>query len=199
MENSTGAPHGEEDGCIAPASNSSSNYFFISNYSWGLCLNMDFCTGLVPSSRGILCISPSFHLGGACVGSIPGNISRYLHNTICNGVLYFSSTLSKCGIAPSGRSTSPYIISYKNKMGLPDVLNYLLCIILDPLMDLSGNWYFTSIILAGRFFWICIMCSTSVAPIVSPMYNVCGDSKRRNRFCSCLPSAVVCSKTYAHL
>ena len=45
LENSTGAPHGEEDGRIAPASNSSSNYFFISNYSWGLCLYMDFRTG----------------------------------------------------------------------------------------------------------------------------------------------------------
>ena len=39
LENSTGAPHGEEDGHIALASNNSSNcYFLISNYSWGLCL-----------------------------------------------------------------------------------------------------------------------------------------------------------------
>ena len=53
---------------------------------------------------------------------------QYLHNTIHNDVLYFSSTLSKCGIAPSGRSLSPYKISYKNRMGLPDVFNYLLYI-----------------------------------------------------------------------
>ena len=36
LENSTGAPHGEEDSCIALASNNSFNYFLISNYSWGL-------------------------------------------------------------------------------------------------------------------------------------------------------------------
>ena len=35
LANSTGAPHGEEDGHIAPASNNSSNYFLISNYSLG--------------------------------------------------------------------------------------------------------------------------------------------------------------------
>ena len=54
--------------------------------------------GLVPSMRGISCISPSFQLGGACVGNAPGNTSWYLHNTVCNECLYFSSTLSKCGI-----------------------------------------------------------------------------------------------------
>ena len=140
----------------------------------------------------------SFWLGGARVGSVPGNMSQYLHNTVHNDVLYFSSMLSKCGIAPSGRSPSPYKISYKNKMGLPDVFNYLSYIILDPLMDPSGNLYLTSIMLAGRFFWIHIMCSTSVTHIVSPMYNVCGASRRWNRFCSCLLSAVVRSKTYVH-
>ena len=77
-----GAPHGEEDGHIAPASNNSSNYFLISNYSWGLCWYMDFHMGLAPSSRGISCISPSFQLGGACVGSVPGNTLQYLHNTM---------------------------------------------------------------------------------------------------------------------
>ena len=81
--------------------------------------------GLAPSSRGISCMSPSFRLGGARMSSMPGNMSQYLYNTIYNSVLYFSSTLSKCGIAPSGRSPSPYKISYKNKMGLPDVFNYL--------------------------------------------------------------------------
>ena len=154
LANSTGAPHGEEDGCIALASNNSSNYFLISNYSWGLCLYMDFHTGLAPSSRGISCTSPSFWLGGARVGSVPGNTLQYLHNTIRNDVLYFSSTLSKCGIAPSGRSLSPYKISYKNRMGLLDVFNCLSYVILEPLIVPSGNSYLTSIMLAGRFFWI---------------------------------------------
>ena len=85
LENSTGAPNGKEDGHIAPAS-SSSNYYLISNYSWGLCLYMDFRTGSAPSSRGISCTSTSFRLGGARMGSVPGNISQYLHNTICNSV-----------------------------------------------------------------------------------------------------------------
>ena len=68
--------------CIAPVFNNSSNYFLINNYSWGLCLYMDFRMGLAPSSRGISCISPSFQLGSAFVGSMPGNTSRYLHNTV---------------------------------------------------------------------------------------------------------------------
>ena len=38
-------------------------------------------------------MSLSFQLGGARVGSVPGNMSRYLHNTVYNGVLYFLSTL----------------------------------------------------------------------------------------------------------
>ena len=33
LANSIGAPHGTEDGRIALASNNSSNYFLISNYS----------------------------------------------------------------------------------------------------------------------------------------------------------------------
>ena len=99
LENSTGAPHGEEDGRIALASNNSSIFFLISNNSWGLCLYKNFHMGLTPSSIGILCISPSFQLGGARVGSVPGNTLQYLHNIIHNNVLYFSSTLSKCGIA----------------------------------------------------------------------------------------------------
>ena len=132
---------------------------------------MDFHTGSEPSSRGISCISPSFQLGSARVGSVSGNTSQYLHNTVRNDVLYFSSTLSKCGIAPSKRSPSPYKISYKNKMGLPNVFNYFLYIILDPLMDPSGNLYLTSITLAGRFFWFHVICSTSVTHIVSAMFN----------------------------
>ena len=152
LPNSTGAPHGEEDGYIALASNNSSNYFLISNYSLGLCRYMDFCIGSVPSCRGILCKSPSFQLGGACVGSVPGNTSKYLYNTICNNVPYFSSTLSKCEIAPSKSSLFPYKISYKNKMGLPDVFNYLLYITLELLIDPFENLYLTSIMLAGRFF-----------------------------------------------
>ena len=50
--------------------------------------------------------------------------------------------------------------------------------------------------LAGRFFWICIMCTELVTHIISPIYNVCGASRRWNRFCSYLLSTVVCSKTY---
>ena len=88
--------------------------------------------GLVPSSRDTSCMSPNFQLVGARVGSMPGNTSRYLHNTVHNDVLYFSSTLSKYGIAPSGRSLSPYKIPCKNNMGLPDVFNYLLYIMLEP-------------------------------------------------------------------
>ena len=72
---------------------------------------MDFHMGLAPSMRGILCISPSFQLGGARVGNAPGNTLQYLHNTEHNVVLYCSSIFSKCGIAPSGRSLSPYKIS----------------------------------------------------------------------------------------
>ena len=127
LVNSTGAPHGKEDGHIAPASNNCSNYFLINNYSWGLCLYMDFHMGSVPSSRGILCMSPSFQLGGARVGSVPGNMSQYLHNTIHNYVLYFSSTLRKCEIAPSRGSLSPFKISYKNRMG-PDIFQMSLIV-----------------------------------------------------------------------
>ena len=89
LENSIGAPHGKENGCIAPASNNSTNYFLNSNNSWGLCLYMDFYTGLAPSSIDISCMSPRFQLGCACVGSVPGNTLQYLHNTIHNDVLYF--------------------------------------------------------------------------------------------------------------
>ena len=98
LTNSTGAPHSEEDSYIAPAPNNSSNYFLISNYFWGLCQYMDFHTGLAPSPRGILCMSPSLQLGGAHVGNVLGNTSQYSHNTVCNDVLDFSSTLCKCGI-----------------------------------------------------------------------------------------------------
>ena len=139
MVNSTGAPHGEEEGRITPASNNSSKYILISNYYWGLCWYMDFHTGLAPSSRGISCMSLSFQLGGARVGSVPGNMSQYLHNNVRNEVLYFLSTLSKSGIVPSGRTLSPYKITYKNRMGLPEVFNCLSYIILEPLIVLSGN------------------------------------------------------------
>ena len=111
------------------------------------------------STRGISCTSPSFRLGGACVGNTPGNTLPYLHNTVCNVVLYFSLILSKCGIALSGRSLSPYKISYKNKIRLPEVFNYLTYVMFDPFMDLSGNSYRTSITLVGRFFLIRVICT----------------------------------------
>ena len=98
---------------------------------------------------------------------MPGNISQYLHNAIHNDILYFLSTLSKCGIAPSGSSLSPYKISYKNKTGLPDVFNYLLYVILEPLIVPSGNSYLTSInwlVDSSRYD---IICTESVTHIVS--------------------------------
>ena len=113
---------------------------------------MDFRMGSAPSTRGISCMTPSFQLGGARVDNALGNTLRYLHNTVHNIVLYFSLILSKCGIAPSGRSLSPYKISYKNKIGLPEDFNYLLYVMFDPFMDPSGNLYCTNITLVGRFF-----------------------------------------------
>ena len=71
-------------------------------------------------------MSPSFKLGGAHIGNVPGNISQNLYNTIHNNALFFLSTFSKWGISRSGRSFSPYDISYRNNMGLTDVFNYLL-------------------------------------------------------------------------
>ena len=129
-----GAPHRDENSHIVLAYNNSSNYFLISNYSWGLCVYIDFHTSSVPSSRGISCMSPSFCLGSARVGNVPGNTSQYVHNTICNNALFFSSTFSRWGITPSGRSLSPYNISYKNSMGLPDVFNYFSYVMWEPLM-----------------------------------------------------------------
>ena len=117
LAKSTGAPYGGKDGFMAPASSNSSSYFLISNYSWGLYLYIDFLTGLAPSLSGISCTSPSFWLGGARVGNIPGNTSQYLHNNIHNNALFFSSTFSKYGITPSGRSLSLYNIFYRNNMG----------------------------------------------------------------------------------
>ena len=108
--------------------------------------------GLAPSMRGISFTSPSFRLGGVRVGNALGNMLQYLHNTVCNIVLYCSSIFSKCGIAPFGRSLSPYKTSCKNRTGLPDVFNYLSYIMWDPFMDPSGNIYRTSITLVGRFF-----------------------------------------------
>ena len=81
--------------------------------------------GLALAMRGILCMSPRFQLGGARVGNALGNTLQYLHNTIHNIVPYCSLIFSKCGIAPSRRSLSPYKISCKNRTGLPDVFNYL--------------------------------------------------------------------------
>ena len=44
LEKSTGAPHSDEDGYIALASNNSFNYFLVINYYRSLCLYIDFCT-----------------------------------------------------------------------------------------------------------------------------------------------------------
>ena len=90
---------------------------------------MDIHTGLASSSRGISCMSPSFWLGGFHVGNIPGKMSQYLHNTVYNNALFFLSTFSKYGIAPSGRSFSPYNTSLRINTGIPKVFNYLFYII----------------------------------------------------------------------
>ena len=82
--NSTGAPNGDKDSRIALASNNFSNYFLISKYFLGLYWYIVFCIGSVPSMRGISCTSPTFQLGGAHMGSIPGNTSLYIHNVECN-------------------------------------------------------------------------------------------------------------------
>ena len=152
LANSMGAPHGDKDGCIAPAFNNSSNYFLMSSNSWGLWPYMDFHMGLASSSRGILCMSPSFLLGGARVGSVPWNTSQSLYNTVCNKALLFSYIFIKCGNAPFGRSLSPYKISLKKNTGLPDVFIYFSYIIWKPLVVPPGNSYCTSIIWVSRFF-----------------------------------------------
>ena len=79
-------------------------------------------------------MSSSFQLGGAHVGSVPGNIFQYLHNIIHSNALFFLSTFSKYRIAPSRKPLSPYNISYKNNMGLPDVFKYLSYIMWEPLI-----------------------------------------------------------------
>ena len=193
-----GAHHGNENGHIGPASNNSSSCFLISNNSWGLHLYIAFYIGLAPSTRGILYMSPSFQLGGACMGNVPGNTSWYLHNTVCSNALFFSSTLTKYGIAPSGRSFSLYNISYKNNTGLPDVFIYLLYIMWELLIVPSGHLYHIRIILVNRLFKICVMCTELVTLIINPMYSICGALRRRNKFCSCLLSVVIYSNTYAY-
>ena len=112
------------------------------------------------------------------MGNLLGNTSRYLHNTVYNDVVFFSSTFSKFGIALSGRSLSPYNLVYRNNTGLPDVINYFSYIMWELLMVPLGNSYRASIILFGRSFWIRFMCTESVTLIVSPMHNACGAFKK---------------------
>ena len=83
-------------------------------------------------------------------------------------------------------------------MGLPDVFYYFSYIMWEVLIVPSRDLYCTSIILVGRFFWIHFMYIESVTLIISPMNNVCGASRRRNRFYLCLLSAVIHNKTYVH-
>ena len=157
---------------------------------------MGFLTSLEPSISGIPCMSPSFWLGGSHVGNVPGNTSRCLHNTIHNDALYFLSIFSKCGIMPSGQSLLPYSMSYKNNTGLLDVFNYSLYITQELLMVPSENSQHTNITLVSRFFQIHFICTWSVTLIVRAIYSICSASKRWNRFCSCLPSAIVNSKAH---
>ena len=96
-------------------------------------------------------MSPSFQLGSAHVGNVPGNTSQYLYNTVYNDTLFFSCAFNKYGIAPSGKPLSLYNASYKNDAGLPDVSNYLSYITWKLLTVPSGNSYHTNITLVGRF------------------------------------------------
>ena len=107
LANSTGAPHGNQDGHIAPASKNTSNYFLISNYSWGLCLYIVFCTGLVPSTRGISSTSPSFRLGSVRMGMYQG---IYRHTYI---IQYVAMTCS----------SHPHLVSMESL--LPEGLYFL--------------------------------------------------------------------------
>ena len=134
-----------------PTSRSSSIYYLTNNYSWGLCLYIDFRMGSAPFTRGILWTSPSFRLGGVRRGNAPGNRSLYLHNRPRSAVRCYSPTLSRWGTAPSGRSFSPYSTSYKNSTGLPDVFNYASYVIFEPNVVPSGNSYLTSITLGGSW------------------------------------------------
>ena len=82
-------------------------------------------------------------------------------------------------------------------MVLPDVFNYLLYIIWEPLIVPSVNLYHTSITLVGRFFQIRVMCTELVTLIISPIFSIFGAFRRQNRFCLYLLSAVICNNTYA--
>ena len=159
---------------------------------------MDFLTGLAPSRGGILCTSPSFQLGGAHVGNIPGNKSRYPHNTAYSNVLYFSSTFSNCRIAPSGKFLSPYNTPNWKNTGLPDVINYLSYCTWELQMVPSGNSYYNNIMWVGKFFWISFICTQSVTLIIRLMYSIYSASRRWKRYYLCLLSAVLCNRTYTH-
>ena len=112
LANSMGAPHGDKDGCIALASNNSSNYFLMSSNSWGLCPYIDFHTGL-----GIF-----FQRYFMYVSQLPGWVvlvwAMYqgIHHNICI-IQYVTRPCSshphlvKCGNAPFERSLSLYKIS----------------------------------------------------------------------------------------
>ena len=76
---------------------------------------------------------------------------------------------------------------------------YLSYITWELLIVPSGNSYHTSIMLVGRFFWIRFIFTESVPLIVSPTYSIYDASKRQNRFCLCLLSAVICNNAYAYL
>ena len=135
---------------------------------------MDFCTSSAASSRGILYASPSSCLGSSRLGNVLGNTSQYLHNMVHNKALFFSSTFSKCGIAPCGRPFSLYNISYRNNMGLPYIFNYLSYMMWEPLMVPFRNLDHISITLVGSFFKIHVMCTESVSLIVYKIYSICG-------------------------
>ena len=120
---STGDLYGEEEGLMAPTSNSFSIFHLTNNFSYRLWWYSPFYTDSVPGSSGIKCISPSFLFGGTYFGSYPEYTSCYLFSKSRSGLWCFWVTPSKYCTAPSGRSLSLYKTTWKNNIGLLDIFS----------------------------------------------------------------------------
>ena len=146
------APHSEDEGIMAPTSNLSSVYCITNNYSYGLWYYSPFCTGSVPFSSGIDCISPSFLFSGTFLNNYPGNTLQYLCSTSCSGPQYSWVTPSKWGTATSGRSSSPYKTSWEKKKRFQMFLiKYKIIWCCHIVSHLGGhNYYFIIFMLVGR-------------------------------------------------
>ena len=83
--NTTGAPHSEKKGLMAPNSNRPSIYYFTNNSPLGLWWYSPFCTDSVPGSSGIECMSHSFLSGGILFGNYPGKTLRYFQSKSHSG------------------------------------------------------------------------------------------------------------------